>query len=95
MQRCEFLGFDQRELIDEVDKVFEAGVEMSFRREKHNVLEMSVIYMCIDSEKSFKYDLDDCFEIPRERYTQGTWEYLFIIELVLDPGHEKVDVFSS
>ena len=95
MQRCEFLGFNQRELIDEVDKVFETGIEMSFRREKHNVLEMSVIYMCIDSEKSFKYDLYDCLKVPRERYTQGTWEDLFIIKLIFYPSHEKVNVFTS
>ena len=95
MQRCEFLRFNQRELIYEVDKVFEAGIEMSFSRQKHDVLEMRVIYMCIDAEQSFKDDLDDCLKVPRERYTEGTWEDLFIIELIFDPSHEKVDVFTS
>ena len=51
--------------------------------------------MCIDAEQSFKDDLDDCLEVPRERHTQGTWEDLFIIELIFDPSHEKVDVFTS
>ena len=56
---------------------------------------MSVIYMCIDAEQSFKDDLDDCLKVPREWYTEGTWEDLFIIELIFDPSHEKVDVFTS
>ena len=54
-----------------------------------------MIYMCIDAEQSFKDHLDDCLKVPRERYTEGTWEDLFIIKLVLDPGHEKVNIFTS
>ena len=59
--------------------MLEASVEMCLCRQKHNVLEMGVIDVCVDSEQSLEDDLDDCLEVAREGDTQCTWEDLFIV----------------
>ena len=39
LQWCQLLLINQFELLDEVNKMFERGVEMSFLPERHNLLE--------------------------------------------------------
>ena len=39
LQRCQLLLINQFELLDEVDKMFERCVEMSFLAERHNLLQ--------------------------------------------------------
>ena len=46
--------------------MLEASVEMCLCRQKHNVLEMGVIDVCVDSKKSLEDDLDDCLEVARK-----------------------------
>ena len=95
MQRCEFFSFHQRKLVDEVDEVLEACVEMRLCRQQHDVLEVSVVDVSIHSEQSLEDHFDDCFEIARKWYSKGTGENLLVIELVLNPRHQEVDIFSS
>jgi len=47
--------------------------------EKHNVLEVGVINVCINSEESLENHFYDSFKVTREGNTQGARENLFII----------------
>lgn len=49
----------------------------------------------IDSEKSFENHLDNVDEVFGERHSKGAREYFFIIQLVLHPGHQEVDVLAG
>jgi len=49
-QRCEFSAVDESELVNEVDKVLETGVEMGLSAEEHNMLEVSMVDVGVDSE---------------------------------------------
>ena len=60
---------------------------MSFCLEKHNVLEVGVVDVCVNSEQSFKDNFNDAHEIFWKRYSKLAWENFFIIELVFYPSH--------
>lgn len=95
MQRCKFLGLDQGKLVDKVNEVFEAGVEMRLSGEEHDVLEVRVVDMCVDTEQTLKDHLDDCLEVAWKGHSKGTGEDLFVIKLVFYPSHQEVNVFAS
>jgi hypothetical protein len=67
--------------------VFEASIEMSFSREQHNMLEVSMIDMGIHSEEPLEDDLDNVHKVFGERYSQLAGKYFLIIQLILNPGH--------
>ena len=75
------------ELVNEVDEVLEARIQMGFSREQHYVLKVSMIDMRIYSKQSLEDYFDDVCEILRERYAEGAWEDCFIVQLVLYPRH--------
>lgn len=92
---CQFARIDQVELVNEIYEVLEARVQVRLRREKHYVLEVRVVDMSVNSEEPFEDDLDDVGEVLREWYAEGTRENLFVVELILYPGHQEIDVFSG
>ena len=57
------------------------------------MLEMGVVDVRVHTEETLKDHLDDVQEVLWEGDTQGAGENFFIVELVLYPGHEEVDVF--
>lgn len=59
------------------------------------MLEVGVVDVSVHPEQALEYNLDDRFEVTREGDTECAWEYLLVVELVLDPGHEKVNVLAS
>ena len=50
MQRSELFALDKLELVDEVDEMFKACVEMSLSWKQHDVLEVCMVYVSIDTE---------------------------------------------
>ena len=50
MQRREFFLLYELELVDEVDEVFKACVEVGLCGEQHDVLEVGVVDVGVDSE---------------------------------------------
>jgi hypothetical protein len=88
----ELFGVYKVKLVDEVDEMLEARVEVSLRREEHDVLEVCVVDVSIHSEETLENDLDDVKEIFWEGDTEGTGEDFLVIKLVLDPGHQEIDV---
>ena len=66
MERREFFGLDKRELVDKVDKVLEAGVEMRLCAQEHNVLEVCMVDVRVNTEQALEDHLDDRLEVARE-----------------------------
>ena len=75
--------------------MLEARIEMVLGSQIHNVLEMGMVNMRIHSEKSFEYHLNDIQKVLRERHSQLTRKQVLIIQLVLHPGHQEVNIFAS
>ena len=67
--------------------MLETGIKVCLSAEKHYVLEMSMINVGVYSKQTFKNDFDYAHEILWEGDTQGTWENLFIVQLILNPCH--------
>ena len=88
----ELYGIYENKFVDKVDEVLEASVEVVFCREEHEVVEVCVVDVSIHSEDTLENDLYDIVEIFWEGNTEGTGEYFLVIKLVLDPGHQEIDV---
>ena len=86
-------GIYEVKLVDEVDEMLEARVEVGLCREEHDVLEVCVVDVSIHSEETRENDLDDVEEIFGEGNTEGAGEDLLVVKLVLDPCHQEIDVF--
>ena len=96
-QFCQWSKFSwvyKAKLINEIDEMFETCVQMSLGTKKHNMLKVSMIDMCIHSKKPLEDDLYNIHEILGKWYSQSTWENFFVIKLVFNPCHQKIDVFS-
>lgn len=65
-KRSELLRVHQLELVDEVDEVLEAGIEVRLRREQHDVLEVGMVDVCIHSEEPLEDYLYDVHEVLGE-----------------------------
>ena len=65
-QWSKFSLINQVELVDEINEMLETCVQMCFSTQEHDVLEMGVIDMCINSKKSLEDDLNDVHEILRK-----------------------------
>ena len=82
------------ELVNEVDEVLEARIQMGFGREQHYVLKVSMVDMRIYSKQSLEYYLDNSCKILGEWNTQLAWEDFLVIELVLYPSHQEVNILA-
>ena len=74
--------------------MLETCVEMVFCSKVHNVLEMSMVNMGVDSEQSLEDDFNNIKEVLWERDSNLAWKKVFIVELIFNPCHQKVDVFT-
>lgn len=86
---------------NEVDEVLEAGVEVVLQPQRHDVLEVRVVDVGVHAKQSLENYLDHAEEGLRKRntYTLSTLVVThlagkqgFVVELVLHPGHQVVDV---
>ena len=59
------------------------------------MLKMRMVYVCVNSEQSFENDLHNIQEVLGKGDSNLTGKEIFIIELVLYPGHQKVDVLAG
>lgn len=94
-ERSKLARINQVELVNEVDEMLEACVQMRLRAQQHNMLEMSMVDVGVDSEQPFENHLDDVHEVLRKRYAESAREYFLVIQLVLYPCHEELDVLTS
>ena len=58
------------------------------------MLEMGVVDVRVHSKKSFKNYFDDVHEVLRERNTESTGEDYLVVQLVFDPCHQEINVFT-
>lgn len=79
MQWSEFFSFHERKLVNKVDEVLKACIQVRLCRQKHYVLEVSMVDVCIDSEQSLEDHFDYGLEVAREGHTECTREYFFIV----------------
>ena len=68
-QRREFPFPDELELVDKEDKVLEAGVKVVLHPERHDVGEVGVVDVRVDSEQTFEYYLYNGLELSWEWYS--------------------------
>jgi hypothetical protein len=79
VKRREFFHFHHLELVDKVDEMLEAGVEMGFSRKQHDVLKVGVVDVRVNSEQSLKDHLYYVDKVSGERNAQLTRENLFVV----------------
>lgn len=72
--------------------MFETGVEVGLRTQEHDVLEVGVVNVRVYAEEPLEYYLDDIEEVLRERHTEGAREDLLVVQLIFNPGHQKINV---
>ena len=90
---CQFLSIDQIELVNEIYEMLKASVQMRFCWKKHNMLEMGVIDMGIDSEQALENYLDDIDKVLGEGDSKLTGENFLVVKLILNPSHQKINIF--
>jgi hypothetical protein len=61
--------------------MFEACVEVRLSRQQHYVLKVGVVYVGVNSEKTFEYYLYYAQEIAGEGNADLTREHLFVVQL--------------
>ena len=95
MQRSKLFCFYQLKLVYVVYEVFKTSVKVSLSRQQHYMLEVRVIDMRINSKKSFENHFNDVHKVSREWNTKLAGENFFVIELGLNPCHQKIYVFRG
>jgi len=86
---------NQIEFLDEKDKVLEGSVEVSFLSQLNNFVKVLMIDVCVDTEQSFKDCLGGGQKSSRKRNSDFGREKLLVIQLILDPSHQIVNVLRS
>jgi hypothetical protein len=78
-ERFHFGLFHQTKLGDEVIEVFEASVEMCLLTKRDDAVEVTVVNVSVDAEKSFENRLNDSLECLREGNVGVGREDVFVI----------------
>jgi hypothetical protein len=65
---------------------------MSFCGEQHHVLEVGMVDMRVHSEESLENYFDDVNEVFREGNSKLAGEDFFVVQLILHPGHQEINV---
>lgn len=95
LKRGQLLPVNQVELLNEEDEVFEGGVEMGLLLQLDDRVKVLVVNMSIDPEKPLQDGLRHRHEVLWERNAYFRREKCFIIELILNPGHQVINVLWS
>jgi len=95
MERRKFFPLDQFELLNEVNEMLERSVKMSLFPQTNHLLEVLVVDVSVHPEQSLQNGLGDRQEVLGERYSDLAREQRLVIQLVLHPSHQVVDVFGS
>jgi len=69
LQGHQLLLIHQCELLNEINKMLEACVEVGFLAEGYDFGEVTVVDVCVDSEEAFEDIFDYALEVFRERNT--------------------------
>jgi hypothetical protein len=91
----EVLLLDEFELVDEVDEMLEAGVEVVLEAEADDVGEVGVVDVRVDPEQALEDGLDLLQEVLGEGHAHHAGEEGLVVELGLGPRHQEVDVLGG
>jgi len=94
VERRQLLPLDQFELLDEVHEMLEGGVEMCLLPETHDLLKVLVVDVSVHPKQPLQDGLGDRQEVLGKRHADLARKQGLIIQLVLDPGHQVVDIFG-
>jgi hypothetical protein len=72
--------------------MLEAGVEMRFFTECHDLVEVRVVDVRVDAEQALEDRLHHALEVLREGHVDARREDALIVELSLHPRHKKINV---
>lgn len=95
LQRGKLAPVNEVELLDKEDEVFEGGVEVSLLLQLHHRVKMLMVDVSVNSEQALQDSLGHRHEVLRERHSYLGREKSLIVQLVLHPGHQIVNVFGS
>ena len=87
MEGGKLLWLHQLELVDVINEVLKTGVQVCFGRQKHYVLEVSMVNVCIHTEQALEDHLDYVYEVTWKWHSQRAREHFLVIKLRLDPSH--------
>ncbi len=59
--------------------MFEAGIQVILAAQHDNMREVRIVNMCVDSEKTFEYNLNNLHEVSREGDANHRGENCLII----------------
>lgn len=76
-------------------KVLEAGVEVGFLSEAHDLFKVAVINMCIDPEETLEESFDDLDKAFGEGDVKARREDGLVVKSVLDPPHQVLHVLGG
>jgi hypothetical protein len=68
---------------------------MVLHTKAHNVLEVGMVDVSVNSEKPLEDDFDCCAEVFGEHYSNLGREEVLVVKLVFDPCHKVVDVLGG
>jgi len=92
LQRRQLFAFNQIELMDKEDKMLEAGVQVLDRFQMLDCLEVFVVDVSVHPEQPLHYRLRHLWKIARKWFSNVRREDVFVIELVLNPSHQVVNI---
>ena len=67
---------------------------MSLSTEEHDMLEVSVVNVGVNSEQALEYDLYNVLKVLGEWYSQLAGEDLLVVKLIFNPRHQEVNVLA-
>ena len=67
---------------------------MGLSAEEHDVLEMGMVNVGVNSEQTLEDNLYNVLKVFGEWNSQLAWEDLLIVKLIFNPGHQEVNVLS-
>ena len=72
--------------------MFEPRIDVGFLAKSNDLFEMLMIHVGVDTEQPLENQLSDGEKITRELPSDLAREHGLVLHLVIDPGHQEVDV---
>lgn len=89
---CEVTILDQAKLLDEVNKVLEARVEVGLRLLLHNQIKVRVVDVGVYTKEASEDPLHSLLKVGRERIVRLRWKDALILQLRLNPHVQPLHV---
>lgn len=95
LQGLELLLFDEIEFLDEEDEMTTASIDVSSEVLLFDVVRMRKVEMRVDAEETAINILDNSSEVLGEGHVRFLREQGRVLQLLLDPAHQCIDIVGS